>query len=86
MLYVKIANACVLMLFSLLPEFYEEALSLVYNLTCKKISPEMWAVLGDMYEVIIINSYFHGNKCNPQMAQISISVLLGFCVTLLVSL
>lgn len=34
-------------------EFYEEALSLVYALTSKTISPEMWQVLELMYKVII---------------------------------
>ena len=32
-------------------EFYEEALSLVYDLTSKAISPEMWKVLELMYQV-----------------------------------
>lgn len=34
-------------------EFYEEALSLVYDLTSKKISPEMWQVLELMYKVSV---------------------------------
>ncbi|XP_049829348.1 importin-7 isoform X1 [Schistocerca gregaria] len=32
-------------------EFYEEALSLVYDLTSKNISPDMWKVLELMYQV-----------------------------------
>ncbi|XP_067012437.2 importin-7 [Anabrus simplex] len=32
-------------------EFYEEALSLVYDLTSKSISPDMWKVLELMYQV-----------------------------------
>ncbi|XP_069686580.1 importin-7 isoform X4 [Periplaneta americana] len=32
-------------------EFYEEALSLVYDLTSKTISPDMWKVLELMYQV-----------------------------------
>lgn len=32
-------------------EFYEEALSLVYNLTSKSVSPDMWKVLEMMYNV-----------------------------------
>lgn len=36
-------------------EFYEEALSLVYALTSKTISPEMWQVLELMYKVTVCN-------------------------------
>jgi hypothetical protein len=32
-------------------EFYEEALSLVYDLTSKSISPDMWKVLELVYQV-----------------------------------
>lgn len=32
-------------------EFYEEAASLVYDLTCKAISEDMWKVLELMYQV-----------------------------------
>lgn len=32
-------------------EFYEEALSLLYELTCKEITPELWKVLEIIYEV-----------------------------------
>jgi hypothetical protein len=32
-------------------EFYEEALSLVYDLTSKNISPDMWKVLELIYQV-----------------------------------
>lgn len=32
-------------------EFYEEILSLAYNLTCHTISPQMWQLLGILYEV-----------------------------------
>lgn len=32
-------------------EFYEEALSLVYDLTSKKISPDLWKVLEMIYQV-----------------------------------
>jgi hypothetical protein len=35
----------------LIAEFYEEALSLVYDLTSKSISPDMWKVLELMYQV-----------------------------------
>ena len=33
-------------------EFYEEALSLVFDLTCKKISPDLWKVLEMIYQVM----------------------------------
>lgn len=33
-------------------EFYEEALSLVYDLTSKKISPDLWKVLEMIYQVL----------------------------------
>ncbi|XP_013925471.1 PREDICTED: importin-8-like, partial [Thamnophis sirtalis] len=32
-------------------EFYEEILSLAYSLTCHLISPQMWHLLGVLYEV-----------------------------------
>ncbi|XP_060632748.2 importin-8 isoform X2 [Anolis sagrei] len=32
-------------------EFYEEILSLAYSLTCHLISPQMWQLLGVLYEV-----------------------------------
>ncbi|XP_038617082.1 importin-8 isoform X3 [Tachyglossus aculeatus] len=32
-------------------EFYEEILSLAYSLTCQMISPQMWQLLGILYEV-----------------------------------
>ncbi|XP_028613425.1 importin-8 isoform X2 [Grammomys surdaster] len=32
-------------------EFYEEVLSLAYNLTCHAISPQMWQLLGVLYEI-----------------------------------
>uniref|UniRef100_A0A7N5K8B4 Importin-8 n=1 Tax=Ailuropoda melanoleuca TaxID=9646 RepID=A0A7N5K8B4_AILME len=32
-------------------EFYEEILSLAYSLTCHGISPQMWQLLGILYEV-----------------------------------
>ncbi|XP_033019366.1 importin-8 isoform X2 [Lacerta agilis] len=34
-----------------LSEFYEEILSLAYSLTCHLISPQMWQLLGVLYEV-----------------------------------
>jgi len=40
-------------IFSLIAEFYEEALSLLYELTCKEITPDLWAVLEILYEVIM---------------------------------
>lgn len=32
-------------------EFYEEILSLAFGLTCQAISPQMWQLLGVLYEV-----------------------------------
>lgn len=32
-------------------DFYEEAFSLLYDLTSKTISPDMWVMLGIVYEV-----------------------------------
>ncbi|XP_029455860.1 importin-8 [Rhinatrema bivittatum] len=32
-------------------EFYEEILSLAYSLTCQMVSPQMWQLLGILYEV-----------------------------------
>lgn len=37
----------------LFSEFYEEAFSLVYDLTGKSISPDMWKVFELMYQVNI---------------------------------
>jgi hypothetical protein len=35
-------------------EYYEEALSLVFDLTSKKISPDLWKVLEMIYQVTFI--------------------------------
>lgn len=42
-----------LILYSILfaAEFYEEILSLAFGLTCQTISPQMWQLLGILYEV-----------------------------------
>lgn len=32
-------------------EFYEEILSLAFGLTCQTVSPQMWQLLGVLYEV-----------------------------------
>lgn len=32
-------------------DFYEEAFSLIYDLTSKTISPDMWAVLGIVHNI-----------------------------------
>lgn len=34
-----------------LSEFYEEILSLAFGLTCQSISPQMWQLLGVLYDV-----------------------------------
>uniref|UniRef100_A0AAQ5ZJ28 Importin N-terminal domain-containing protein n=1 Tax=Amphiprion ocellaris TaxID=80972 RepID=A0AAQ5ZJ28_AMPOC len=38
-------------LFLSIAEFYEEILSLAFGLTCQTISPQMWQLLGILYEV-----------------------------------
>lgn len=45
--------------FLFISEFYEEALSLVYDLTSKKISPDMWQVLELIYQVFQKNGFDH---------------------------
>lgn len=47
-LYVYVCK-CEAFLFSV--EFYEEILSLAFGLTCQTISPQMWQLLGVLYEV-----------------------------------
>lgn len=32
-------------------EFYEEILSLAFGLTCQSVSPQMWQLLGVLFEV-----------------------------------
>lgn len=52
-------TACVVNVFActrlisgpLFAEFYEEILSLAFGLTCQTISPQMWQLLGVLYEV-----------------------------------
>lgn len=55
------------------PEFYEEILSLAYSLTCQMISPQMWQLLGVLYEVF-------QQDCFEYFAGISTSILLMFQV------
>lgn len=45
-------------------EFYEEILSLAFGLTCQTISPQMWQLLGVLYQVFQHDSfdYFTGNR------------------------
>ncbi len=38
-------------------EFYEEALSLVFDLTSKKISPDLWKVLEMIYQVCFVSFF-----------------------------
>lgn len=46
-------------------EFYEEILSLAFGLTCQTISPQMWQLLGVLYEVFQHDcfDYFTGVSC-----------------------
>jgi hypothetical protein len=46
-------TVCVVLLHFCIAEFYEEALSLVYDLTSKTISPDMWKVLELIYQVSV---------------------------------
>lgn len=48
-------------------EFYEEALSLVYDLTSKKISPEMWQVLELMYKVFQKDGFDYFTDMMPSL-------------------
>lgn len=45
-------------------EFYEEILSLAFGLTCQTISPQMWQLLGVLYEVFQHDcfDYFTGSS------------------------
>lgn len=45
-------------------EFYEEILSLAFGLTCQTISPQMWQLLGVLYEVLQHDcfDYFTGSS------------------------
>lgn len=53
------------------PEFYEEILSLAYSLTCQMISPQMWQLLGVLYEVF-------QQDCFEYFAGIATCILLMF--------
>ncbi|XP_026643708.1 importin-8 isoform X3 [Microtus ochrogaster] len=46
-------------------EFYEEILSLAYSLTCHAISPQMWQLLGILYEVFQQDSFEYFTDMMP---------------------
>ncbi|XP_055461651.1 importin-8 isoform X4 [Psammomys obesus] len=50
-------------------EFYEEILSLAYSLTCRAVSPQMWQLLGVLYEVFQQDcfEYFTGRHWSHDM-------------------
>jgi hypothetical protein len=50
---VLLCNCYVVLFHFFIAEFYEEALSLVYDLTSKTISPDMWKVLELIYQVSV---------------------------------
>lgn len=53
--------------FFLSAEFYEEILSLAFGLTCQAISPQMWQLLGVLYDVFQHDcfDYFTGAELWP---------------------
>lgn len=53
--------------FSFLLEFYEEALSLVYDLTGKKISADMWKVLELIYQLFQKDGYDYFTDMMPAL-------------------
>uniref|UniRef100_A0A1B6E1F9 Importin N-terminal domain-containing protein n=1 Tax=Clastoptera arizonana TaxID=38151 RepID=A0A1B6E1F9_9HEMI len=48
-------------------EFYEEALSLIYDLTSKTISPDMWKVLELMYQVFQKDGFDYFTDMMPSL-------------------
>ncbi|XP_052575891.1 LOW QUALITY PROTEIN: importin-8 [Peromyscus californicus insignis] len=46
-------------------EFYEEILSLAYSLTCHAISPQMWQLLGILYQVFQQDSFEYFTDMMP---------------------
>ncbi|XP_040828162.1 importin-8 isoform X1 [Ochotona curzoniae] len=46
-------------------EFYEEILSLAYSLTCHTISPQMWQLLGILYEIFHQSSFEYFTDMMP---------------------
>ncbi|CAO2607249.1 Ipo8 [Lemmus lemmus] len=46
-------------------EFYEEILSLAYSLTCHAVSPQMWQLLGILYEVFQQDSFEYFTDMMP---------------------
>lgn len=48
-------------------EFYEEVLALVYDLTCSRISPDMWRVFELLYQVFMKNASDHFTDMMPSL-------------------
>lgn len=48
-------------------EFYEEVLSLIYDLTSKRISEDMWRVFEILYQVFMKNGFDHFNDMMPAL-------------------
>lgn len=65
MVFVCTVYECECEEFLSLVEFYEEILSLAFGLTCQTISPQMWQLLGVLYEVFQHDcfDYFTGSVC-----------------------
>ncbi|CAH0547642.1 unnamed protein product [Brassicogethes aeneus] len=50
-----------------LQEFYEEVLDLIYDLTSKQVSPDMWKVFELMYQVFMKNGIDHFTDMMPAL-------------------
>lgn len=48
-------------------EFYEEVLSLIYDLTSKHITPDMWVVFEMLYQVFMKNGIDHFTDMMPAL-------------------
>lgn len=48
-------------------EFYEEVLSLIYDLTCKHISPDMWKIFELIYQVFMKDGIDHFTDMMPAL-------------------
>ncbi|XP_023028647.1 importin-7 msk [Leptinotarsa decemlineata] len=48
-------------------EFYEEVMALIYDLTSKQISYEMWKVFELLYQVFVKNAYDHFTDMMPSL-------------------
>ncbi|CAG9857750.1 unnamed protein product [Phyllotreta striolata] len=48
-------------------EFYEEVLALIYDLTSKQVSPDMWKVFEMLYQVFLKNGFDHFTDMMPAL-------------------